>query len=239
MATSTTWRQDEAATLAVRDFSDDLKRMNVDAESLAVDSSAGGGGIQVIRGDEIVARNAALTERRDQTVGGEIVNISFDASAGGEKVVRFKEPSGAPGAFAQLLAVGSGVSIVLVDNGGDTSNDAVRIGNVPGDGTRDLTCRVLTETSDRATKKNIKSVGSGALDAVMALKPRVFERREGGNLNAGFVAQEVAEHIPMAVAGEEGDLSLSSMALLTYAVAAIQDQQKQIDELRKRLDREV
>lgn len=96
--------------------------------------------------------------------------------------------------------------------------------------------------SDKSLKKNIQSIDSG-LKQVLALRPVSWHWKSpkpGKNTEHGFVAQEVEKVLPDLVyldSWEDGTERkfLSTKEMVPYLVAAIQEQQQQIESLRKEL----
>jgi hypothetical protein len=91
------------------------------------------------------------------------------------------------------------------------------------------------QPSDRRLKSNVRRLGYG-LREVMALRPvsyRWKERPEDGRA-VGLIAQELRKVIPEAVAGNEKTetLRVDYVELIPVLINAIQEQQKQIDELK-------
>lgn len=66
----------------------------------------------------------------------------------------------------------------------------------------------------------------------MKLRPVTYKLKGSDNQDIGFIAQEVKRIIPEIVYGEEGEMTLSYGQITSVLVKAIQDQQKQIDELK-------
>lgn len=103
----------------------------------------------------------------------------------------------------------------------------------------------LKPDSDQRLKKNIKSLGTKAIDFVLGLRPVSFEFIEAPDkIRHGFIAQEVQEiqydgWTPAEVGWEGMDggnyLTLSYLELISDMVATIQYQNKRMDELEKRL----
>ena len=100
----------------------------------------------------------------------------------------------------------------------------------------------LSPTSDRRLKTNIEDYSDG-LDVVMGLQPRIFElKRRKGHKIVGFVAQEVREFFPEAVAGSPKDNEKINPMTVNYGritpalVSAIQAQQEQIKALREEIE---
>lgn len=96
--------------------------------------------------------------------------------------------------------------------------------------------------SDKSLKKNIQSIDSG-LKQVLALRPVSWHWKSpkpGKSTEHGFVAQEVEKVLPDLVyldSWEDGTERkfLSTKEMVPYLVAAIQEQQQQIESLRKEL----
>jgi len=115
----------------------------------------------------------------------------------------------------------------------------------------------LNDTSDVALKKDIVSLNaSDSLTAIKALRPVSFKWKLDDEKRSGFIAQEVETHLPndvigedwrAEVKGEEGDPStrdegskgkaLNSTGILAHAVKVIQEQQKEIEDLKTRLEK--
>ncbi len=94
-------------------------------------------------------------------------------------------------------------------------------------------------SSDRRLKTQIKELEYG-LKEIRKLKPVRYKLKnsEIPQTNLGLIAQEVKEIIPEVVTGNEEDemLSIRYAELIPVLIKAIQDQQKQIDQLQKALN---
>jgi len=100
-------------------------------------------------------------------------------------------------------------------------------------------------TSDRRLKKNIETLNYG-LDEVLKLKPVRYEWKEsyktGKGSMIGFVSQDVQEVIPEVineskiVGTEKTKLGIDYAKMVAVLTNAIQEQQKQIDELKKMIN---
>ena len=96
--------------------------------------------------------------------------------------------------------------------------------------------------SDITLKKDIEEIRFG-LKRILSLRPvtwRWSASQKDDRLEHGFIAQEVEEIIPELVslgAWEDGTERkfLSTKEMIPYLVAAVQEQQKEIEELRSRL----
>ena len=106
----------------------------------------------------------------------------------------------------------------------------------------DVTADSQILTSDRKLKKNIEPLNYG-LNEVLKLKPVRYEWKEsykkGKGTMVGFVSQDVQEVIPEVIneskiiGTEETKLGIDYSKIVAVLTNAIQEQQKQIDELKK------
>jgi hypothetical protein len=98
-----------------------------------------------------------------------------------------------------------------------------------------LTCSGnVTAFSDERLKENIKT-----LDSKKALQMRGVSFTKDGIKGSGVIAQEIEEIAPELVITANDEIGTKSVAygnLVGYLIEAIKDQQKQIDELKARLD---
>jgi len=111
-------------------------------------------------------------------------------------------------------------------------------------GTIFATSIVITAISDQRLKENVRDIDTG-LDAIMALKPRRFDWKEGKGQDkkdvAGFIAQEFEDVFPECVstskAGADGIeyKNINHETLIPTLVKAIQEQQALIESLTTRL----
>jgi hypothetical protein len=94
-----------------------------------------------------------------------------------------------------------------------------------------------TAASDSRIKKNIINSNYG-LSTVLKLRPVEYNLISNDLRQVGFIAQEVQKLVPEVVTGKEGDLSKGEILGITYSnlvpvlTKAIQEQQKQIEELK-------
>ena len=87
--------------------------------------------------------------------------------------------------------------------------------------------------SDITLKKDVKEIEYG-LKEIMQLKPKWYRMIEDDLEQIGFIAQDVEEVLPELVStSEKGMKGLSYGQLTAVLVKAIQEQQKQIDELKQ------
>lgn len=106
-------------------------------------------------------------------------------------------------------------------------------------------------TSDYRAKENIVDMDAAkALAVINLLKPRSFTMKADGSHQDGFIAHELQEHIPLAVAGEKDAVvpaehgagprmlmqGVDLSKVVPYLVAAMQEQQRLIDMLRQQIE---
>lgn len=96
----------------------------------------------------------------------------------------------------------------------------------------------LLNISDARLKTNIKSLNYG-LQQILKLHPVQYNWKEGTETDTkiGFLAQELRKIIPEAVVGDETkeNLAVNYIELIPVLVRAIQDQQKQIEDLKQQV----
>jgi hypothetical protein len=123
------------------------------------------------------------------------------------------------------------------------SNDGssqVTVGNITHNGTNTS----YNTSSDYRLKEDIQPI-KGALAKVAQLKPVTYKWKSSGQQSEGFIAHELQEIIPGAVAGEkdavneDGSINpqgIDTSYLVATLTAAIQEQQAIIESLKARLD---
>jgi hypothetical protein len=106
------------------------------------------------------------------------------------------------------------------------------------------------DPSDATLKKNIKSLPSGALSKINALKPRMYQMRAGANHHrkddhtrqlTGWIADEFEQVFPDAVSHDDvGNFkSLNTSCIHEWTVAAIQELSAKVDVLEARAKSKV
>lgn len=105
----------------------------------------------------------------------------------------------------------------------------------------DVTSYDFTNVSDVRLKQNIRDLEYG-IDDIMDLRPVKFEwkaREEDGD-HLGLIAQEVLEILPELVESDAMDpeqrLTVNYMALIPVLIKGMQNQQREIESLRARID---
>jgi hypothetical protein len=115
----------------------------------------------------------------------------------------------------------------LVTNGGlGVAKNIFSGGNIVASGT-------VTANSDIKLKENVITIES-ALEKVLSLRGVEYDRKDSGEHQIGVIAQEVEKIIPEVVYGDE----IKSVAygnLVGLLIEAIKEQQKEIEELKKKL----
>ena len=99
---------------------------------------------------------------------------------------------------------------------------------------------IITETSMREAKTNIENMGS-MLPTVLQMQGVKFDWKNdsyGGNENFGFIAEDLAEVLPEVVSFTEDGKArgIQYTKLTAVLVEALKEQQKQIDELKSKIN---
>jgi hypothetical protein len=108
-----------------------------------------------------------------------------------------------------------------------------------------IVCVALTETSDAQYKENIRDITDG-LEVVKKLRPRQFTWKQDEDMDfdegnkTGFVAQEVQEALEgtdyeSGIVSHGKTLGLNYGKIIPLLTNAIQEQQRQIDDLKKKI----
>jgi hypothetical protein len=93
----------------------------------------------------------------------------------------------------------------------------------------------VTANSDQNLKTNVKTI-KNALDKVLSLRGVEFDRKDSGEHQIGVIAQEVEKIIPEVVYGDETK-SVAYGNLVGLLIEAIKEQQKEIEELKKTINK--
>jgi len=129
-----------------------------------------------------------------------------------------------------------------------TSGSKVVFYKTDATGYIDVECRTLYQYSDMNAKENILPLGSektrqtsANLEKISKLQGVNYNWKDDKNkkLQVGFLAQEVERIIPEAVITNDSTKikSMAYTAIIPYLVEAIKEQQVQIDELKKQLNK--
>lgn len=112
-----------------------------------------------------------------------------------------------------------------------------RNGNIVGSVQTSLTATSFVTSSDYRLKTDVNPM-SGALDRVALLKPVTYKWIETGEDSEGFIAHEVQEVAPYAVAGEKDGEKIQSVdygRITPLLTAAIQELSAEIQSLKTRI----
>lgn len=159
------------------------------------------------------------------------------------------------GVGAKIIPNGTGKAFVNVSQDTTSSNQGILMYStgaaayrfyVGWDGTINATNTTISAISDQRLKENVQDLDVG-LDAVMALKPRKFDWKEGKGKNIkgdrGFIAQEFEQVFPDLIdewkdPAPEGEDPYKAVRqdIIPVLVKAIQEQQDIINSLKARLD---
>lgn len=157
----------------------------------------------------------------DVGISGE-ANPAFDLDVAGD----FRVNATVDSAFV----VTSSGTIYMEGLGSGTGTQLSRVAN---------TNQIVEETSSRRFKDNVKDWEPN-IDLFMNLNPRQFDWNENsaieGHHDYGLIAEEVAEIVPEAIFRKDGKInSYSSNKMIAYLISVVQNQQKQIDELKRKV----
>ena len=123
-------------------------------------------------------------------------------------------------------------------NNGSYSGNKIVCGGQSG-GELDIYAWSFQTTSTRKAKKNIHNLTYG-LEEIKKLRPVFYTgiHRTDNRVDLGFIAEEVNEIIPESVAKDDkgNPAAINLGSLVPVLTSAIQEQQKQIQELLKRIE---
>lgn len=172
-------------------------------------------------------------------IGNPIYRIDVDDNVSNGYVARFHNSNTGTTSKGIIIQTGpnvnpnSSVYYALFLDGNGTN-----IGGIRGNGSGGT---MYSTTSDRRLKQNIRNFEDG-LSLVMAMKPSKYQMKSNPNKDEiGFIAQELKDVFPQAVAGNKEDDPEKSPMMVSYGtltpvlVSAIQEQQTLIDDLSNQL----
>ncbi len=115
---------------------------------------------------------------------------------------------------------------------------AIRVGTgaTNGNGATLTLTGTWTSTSDRTKKHNIGNLQYGLIE-VLKLRPVEYLWNTTDQKDFGFIAQEVKNILPEIVYGEEGQMSISYGQITAVLTKAVQEQQKEIEDLKNQLSK--
>jgi hypothetical protein len=128
--------------------------------------------------------------------------------------------------------------------GGGIAHYFVTVGTYVGQITCSASATSYLSASDYRLKKDVKPI-TNALADVAKLNPVTFTFKNSGEKSIGFIAHELQDVLPQAVHGSKDEVDstgkpkyqgVDTSFLVATLTAAIQEQQKMIDQLTTRLN---
>ena len=199
-------------------------------------SNAGGGLIlsSTSNGSGLLTEAARIDDNQNLLVGTTVASPS--SGVGIKNIYSATDP------YISIVGAGSTAAtngLLIYSTGAAAYRFYVGLG-----GTVNATSTTITAISDQRLKENIRDIDTG-LSAIMALKPRRFDWKEGKGQDkkdaAGFIAQEFEDVFPECVgasmAGADGIeyKNINHETLIPTLVKAIQEQQTLITALTTRI----
>lgn len=105
-------------------------------------------------------------------------------------------------------------------------------GNVSANGV--ITAIDFNSTSDVNLKDNINTLNNN-LEIIQQINPVSFTWKDTGKGSYGVIAQEIEKILPELVSEKDGVKSVAYTQIIAFLVGAIQEQQKEIDEIKSKL----
>jgi hypothetical protein len=195
--------------------------------------SAGFNGNLLFGTDGTGTQSGTITERMRIDSGGSLLVGTTTAQSGLNMVLQH----GSSGAGAGLATVTTTTGAV---NAISFQNPNGQIGRVQVN----LTTTTYVTSSDYRLKENIVPM-TGALDKVSKLKPVTYTWKTDGTSGQGFIAHELQEFYPEAIAGTKDEVDedgkpvhqgVDTSFLVATLTAAIQEQQALITSLTTRIE---
>jgi hypothetical protein len=201
-----------------------------------------------------VALNSSSLTTQAQSV---ILNTSGNATSGAScgfqiyensNVTGYIQTSTDRGSFLFKTPTGNEMVMELVNNAVNINNGSLYLGGgYVGIGTSSPTqplevngairCSAVLTTSDMTLKKNISKVNNPLekLDKIDAVYFDWDKNEDNVDRHVGVLAQQVQSVLPEAVRETDSGMAVDYNAVLALAISAIQEQQKQIDQLKAEL----
>lgn len=204
------------------------------------------------------------------TSGGSVVNASFISSEGGGNGSFIRFATTGSGTLAERARIDSSGNLLVGTTSGDARFHVAADSSVidvmrwndtrTGSATANMviirrnnatvgsiqTTNVATSyntSSDYRLKENVQPM-TGALAKIAALNPCTYNWKIDGSEGEGFIAHELAEVVPQAVAGEKDAVNedgsikpqgIDTSFLVATLTAAIQEQQAMIDTMKQEI----
>lgn len=119
------------------------------------------------------------------------------------------------------------------DNLDLTSSGITGVTNIVASGV--VTATDFNATSDINFKENIEVI-EGALDKIVSISGITFNWKESKEVSAGVIAQDVEKVFPEVVKTNDDVKTVNYNGLVGLLVEVVKEQQKQIDDLKSRVD---
>ena len=210
-------------TLVARDISGDFTAGTVTLSNLTVNNTINGN-----------AGTATILQTA-RNIGGVSFNGSANINLPGVNIDGNQNTTGNAGTATTATTATNVVGTsgrVLFNNGTNTTTTSP---NLLFDGTN-LTCGgTVTANSDEKLKENVITI-ENALEKVLSLRGVEYDRIDSGDHQIGVIAQEVEKVVPAVVYGDE----IKSVAygnLVGLLIEAIKEQQKEIEEMKKTINK--
>jgi hypothetical protein len=185
-----------------------------------------GGDVDICNGDLYIDESANAVGIGTQSPGDKL-HIAGNVRIDGGDVLRWNGQ-----AFIDTIGANdmkfrpNGTERVIFEAGGDAhfDQDVIAFSTTP---------------SDKRLKTNIQDINYG-LDTIMKLTPKEYDWKKDNRHDIGFIAQEVEEVIPEIVKDKKHfDKEIKTLdyeKLTAVLIKAVQEQQKQINELKEKLN---
>ena len=191
------------------------------------------GGIQIVESSNGDSTSMKFGDNIRTTWGDtDDVHIQFRAGT--------KEYMEISGSAKGIVISGSSISIdgylgvgVGLENNGVTHG--ITLPNA-GDNSGKIRATAYVTYSDERIKKNIKPI-ERAMEKVNSMHGVTYELKAGGTQEIGLIAQEIEKIAPEVVDTASDLLGIDYSRITPILIEAIKDQQKQIDQLQKEIDK--
>ena len=186
-----------------------------------------------------------LGGQANQTLNTDGTTVYFHSVGNGISFVNAANSAFAPVSALKVTSdsfwFGGQANAVLESSGNPIGTNLHSTGSVilllngPGSGYSPVSGGVYTNASDRRLKRDITPYTRG-LDTIMALRPVHFVWRADSKKSMGFIAQDVQKVLPELVTSTKlkgkATLGVNYSGIIAPLVAAVQEQQREIVELR-------
>jgi hypothetical protein len=162
-------------------------------------------------------------------VDKKVVVVHDGVTAGGFPANRIEDVAGNV-TFSGSMRIISGIPSTSISTGSLVVDGGVGIAGR-------LTVSNIVETSSITFKENINPI-ENALNSILNLRGVCYDRKDGSEINeTGLIAEEVDKIIPSLVTKDDNGnpYGVKYTKVVAYLVEAVKEQQKQIEDLKKRI----